>query len=243
LSFIDSFSDAAANKPRNEGERMIYQFDFGVLAPYWEQFLRGCGLTILLTTCSIAIGLAIGIVTALAKRSHVGPLRLAATSYVELIRNTPFLVQVFFIYFGLPALGLRFEPWSAAILALSVNCGAFAAEVIRGGIEAIPRGQYEAGAALGLKPLQVFRYIVLKPALRIIFPALSGQFVLALLTTSIVSSISAEELTAIAESLDTITFRSFEIYIVATALYLAMSILLATILKMINRASFSYPVK
>ena len=83
--------------------------------------------------------------------------------HVELIRNTPFLVQVFFIYFGLPALGISFEPWSAAVLALSLNNGAFSAEVIRGGIEAIPRGQYEAGAALGLKPLQVFSYIVLKP--------------------------------------------------------------------------------
>ncbi|GGF50796.1 ABC transporter permease [Aliidongia dinghuensis] len=222
---------------------MTYRFDFGVLLPFWEQFLRGCGLTILLATCSIVIGLAIGIVTALAKGSLFRSVRLIATSYVELIRNTPFLVQVFFIYFGLPTLGLALKPWSAAILALSVNCGAFAAEVIRGGIDAIPKGQYEAGAALGLKPLQVFRYIVLKPALRIIFPALSGQFVLALLTTSIVSSISAEELTAVAQSLDTMTFRSFEIYIVATALYLAMSLMFATIFKLVNRACFSYLVK
>jgi polar amino acid transport system permease protein len=222
---------------------MTYQFDFGVLVPFWEQFLRGCGLTILLATCSITIGLAIGVVTALAKRSRIWVVRLIATSYVELIRNTPFLVQVFFIYFGLPALGLRFQPWTAAILALSINCGAFAAEVIRSGIEAIPRGQYEAGSALGLKPLQIFRYIVLKPALRVIFPALSGQFILALLTTSIVSSISAEELTAVAESLDTMTFRSFEIYIVATVLYFAMSMLFATIFKLIDRACFSYPVK
>lgn len=222
---------------------MTYQFDFGVLAPFWQQFLRGCGLTILLATCSITIGLAIGVVTAFVKRSRSRVMRLIATTYVELIRNTPFLVQVFFIYFGLPALGLRFQPWSAAILALSINCGAFAAEVIRGGIDAIPRGQYEAGSALGLKPLQVFRYVVLKPALRVIFPALSGQFILALLTTSIVSSISAEELTAVAESLDTMTFRSFEIYIVATVLYLAMSMAFATIFKMIDRACFSYPVK
>ena len=222
---------------------MVYQFDFGALAPYWEQFLWGCGLSILLALCSISIGLVIGVVTALAKRSHHRSLRLGASSYIELVRNTPFLVQVFFIYFGLPALGISFAPWSAAIIALSINCGAFAAEVIRGGIDAIPKGQFEAGTALGLKPLQVFRYIVMKPALRVIFPALSGQFVLALLTTSIVSSISAEELTAVAESLDTITFRSFEIYIVATLLYLAMSMMLAMTFKMINRVCFSYPVR
>ncbi|MBN9447249.1 MAG: ABC transporter permease subunit [Bosea sp.] len=110
-------------------------------------------------------------------------------------------------------------------------------------LDAIARGQYEAGTALGLKPLQVFRYIVLKPALRIIFPALSGQFVLTLLTTSIVSSISAEELTSIAQSIDTLTFRSFEIYIVATILYLTMSFGFATLFKLVDRLYFSYPVK
>jgi polar amino acid transport system permease protein len=222
---------------------MTYKFDFGALLPYWEQLLQGCWLTILLATVSITAGLVIGIVTALAKQSRVFAIKLAATSYVELIRNTPFLVQVFFIYFGLPSVGISFRPWSAAVLALSINCGAFAAEVIRGGIEAIARGQFEAGAALGLRPLQVFRFIVLKPALRIIFPALSGQFILALLTTSIVSSISAEELTSIAESLDTLTFRSFEIYIVATLLYLGMSLIFATIFKAVDRVYFSYPVK
>jgi polar amino acid transport system permease protein len=222
---------------------MTYKFDFGALSPYWQQLLYGCWLTIVLATLAIAIGLIIGIVTALAKQSRIGAINFIATSYVELIRNTPFLVQVFFIYFGLPALGVALQPWSAAVLALSINCGAFAAEVIRGGIDGIARGQYEAGAALGLKPFQVFRYIVLKPAMRIVFPALSGQFILSLLTTSIVSSISAEELTSIAQSLDTLTFRSFEIYIVATLLYLSMSMIFATIFKAVDRIYFSYPLK
>jgi polar amino acid transport system permease protein len=148
-----------------------------------------------------------------------------------------------FIFFALPPLGISLRPWSAAIVALSANCGAFSAEIIRGGLEGISRGQYEAGTALGLKPLQIFRFILLKPALRIIFPALSGQFILALLTTSIVSSISAEELTSIAQSIDTITFRSFEIYIVATLLYFAMSLIFAIAFKAIDRIYFSYPVK
>lgn len=222
---------------------MTYQFDFSVLLPYWEQLLRGCWLTILLSAISISAGLTIGILTALAKRSRFTTARIAAGTYVEIIRNTPFLVQVFFIFFGLPALGISFQPWSAAILALSLNCGAFSAEVIRGGIDAIARGQYEAGTALGLKPLQIFRHIVLKPALRIIFPALSGQFVLTLLTTSIVSSISAEELTSVVQNIDSTTFRSFEVYIVAAALYLAMSTLLATVFKALDRVYFSYPTK
>ncbi len=220
---------------------MTYTFDFSALLPYWESFLRGCALTLGLSAISTVLGLAIGLATVLAKRSRYKALRGAGAAYVEIIRNTPFLVQVFFIYFGMPSLGLQMQPWSAAIAALSLNLGAFSAEIIRGGIDSIPRGQFEAGAALGLSPFQVFRYIVLKPAMRTIFPSLSGQFVLLLLTSSIVSSISAEELTSVAEWVDSITFRSFEVFIVTALLYLVMSTVFSTIFKMVDRAFFSYP--
>ena len=143
----------------------------------------------------------------------------------------------------MPAIGLALTPWPAAITALSLNLGAFSAEIIRGGIESVPRGQFEAGAALGFNPLETFRYIVLKPALRNIFPALSGQFVLLLLTTSIVSSISAEELTSVAQGVDSTIFRSFEVYIVAALLYLAMSMIFAFLFKAIDRVYFSYPTR
>jgi polar amino acid transport system permease protein len=222
---------------------MTYQFDFAALLPYWDEFLRGVGLTLLLSVLAVAIGFVIGLLTVLARRSRFAALRLAAVSYVELIRNTPFLLQVMFIFFGLPSAGISLTPWPAAILALSLNCGAFASEIIRGGIEAIPRGQAEAGRALGLTPLQVFRYVILKPALRIIYPALSSQFILALLTTSIVSSISAEELTSVAQSVDTVTFRSFEIYVVVTLIYFGLSSVFAGAFKVIDRVFFSFPVK
>jgi polar amino acid transport system permease protein len=222
---------------------MTYKFDFAVLLPYWEQFLHGCLLTIGLAAIAVAIGFCVGVLTALAKRSTVAPIRIVAVVYIELIRNTPFLLQVMFIFFALPSAGISFRPWSAAILALSLNCGAYSAEIIRGGIEGISRGQIEAGTALGLRPLQVFRFILLRPALRIIFPALSGQFILALLTTSIVSSISAEELTSVAQSIDTITFRSFEIYIAATLSYFLMSLIFAGTFKVVDRVYFSYPIK
>jgi polar amino acid transport system permease protein len=222
---------------------MTYTFKFETLLPYWDQLLRGCALTLWLAAISVLLGFMLGLLTALARRSKFRVLRGLAISYIETIRNTPFLLQVMFIFFGLPSVGFSLAPWPAAILALTLNCGAFSAEIIRAGIEAVPRGQFEAGAALGLKPLQVFRDIVLKPSLRVIFPALSGQFILALLTTSIVSSISAEELTSVAQSIDTVTFRSFEIYIVATLLYFAMASIFSTIFKAIDRAFFSYPVK
>ena len=222
---------------------MTYHFDFAALLPYGAEFAYGCWLTVVLSGVAITIGIVIGIATALAWQSRLGAVRLAATSYVEVVRNTPFLVQALFIYFGLPSLGLSLQPWGAAVLALSINCGAFAGGIIRGGIDAVPRGQTEAGAAIGLSPLQVFRHVVLRPALRIIFPALSGQFILALLTTSIVSSISAEELTSIAEAIDTLTFRSFEIYVVVAALYLSLSLLFASAFKVVNRIFFSYPIR
>lgn len=222
---------------------MTYQFDFSVLIPYWEVFLRGCAMTLLLAAVSTALGLSLGLLMVIAKRSRFGAVSAVATCYIEVTRNTPFLVQVLFIFFGLPELGLALSPQVAAVLALTLNLGAFSAEIIRGGIDAIPKGQFEAGAALGLSPLATFRHIVLRPALRIIFPALSGQFVLLLLTTSIVSSISAEELTSAAQSVDSLTFRSFEVYIATTFMYLLMSLIFAFAFKAISRACFSYPSK
>ncbi|WP_432729660.1 amino acid ABC transporter permease [Variovorax sp. W6] len=222
---------------------MSYTFDFAVLLPHWEAFAEGCWLTLRLSAVSVAIGLAAGLLTVLGKRSPVKGLRWLAEAYIELIRNTPFLVQVLFVFFGLPSLGVSLTPNTAAVLALSLNLGAFSAEILRTGIESVPRGQFEAGAALGLSPLQTLRCVVIKPALRTIYPALTGQFVMLLLTTSIVSSISAEELTSVAQNIDSATFRSFEVYIVAALLYLAMSTIFSTVFKAIDRLYFSYPAR
>lgn len=222
---------------------MTYTFNFAVLLPHWEQFAHGCWLTLQLSAISVVVGLGVGLLTVLAKRSVITPLRWLAESYIEIIRNTPFLVQVLFVFFGLPSLGISFTPTIAAVLALSLNLGAFSAEIIRTGIESVPRGQFEAGAALGMSRFQTFCHIVLKPALRTIYPALSGQFVMLLLTTSIVSSISAEELTSVAQNIDSMTFRSFEVYIVAALLYLAMSTVFATVFKVVDRVYFAYPTK
>ncbi|WP_280151951.1 amino acid ABC transporter permease [Piscinibacter sp. XHJ-5] len=222
---------------------MNYTFNFAVLLPHWELFAQGCWLTLRLSAIAVMIGLAIGLLTVLGKRTSIAPVRWFAEGYIEIIRNTPFLVQVLFIFFGLPSLGVSLSPNTAAVLALSLNLGAFSAEIIRTGIESVPRGQFEAGAALGLSPFQTFRHIVIKPALRTIYPSLAGQFVMLLLTTSIVSSISAEELTSVAQNIDSATFRSFEVYIVAALLYLAMSTIFATIFKAIDRVYFSYPTK
>ena len=222
---------------------MSYQFDFGVVLAAWPDLLRGCMLTLVISCQAMALGLLIGLLCVLLRRSGIPSFVWAVRSFVEIIRNTPFLVQAFFIYLGLPSIGIRLSPDVAAVLALGLNGGAYATEIIRSGVESIHKGQIEAGYALGLRPLQIFRHIILVPALRVCFPALASQFILLMLTSSIVASISAVELTTIGQLLETTTFRSFEIYLTLTGLYLAMSALLSALFALIERLFFSYPVR
>ncbi len=151
-------------------------------------------------------------------------MRAAVIAYVELIRNTPFLVQLFIIYFSLPAIGVRFDAVVAATVAMTLNFSGYATEILRSGIEAVPKSQIEAGHSLGFTRLQIYRHIVVFPALRTVYPALASQFVLLMLGSSIVSAISVEELTGIINTLQSTTFRAFEFYFVATAAYLAMAL-------------------
>jgi polar amino acid transport system permease protein len=166
----------------------------------------------------------VAVAGALGKTSGPKPLRIVIDAYIELIRNTPFLIQIFMIFFGLPSLGIRLSSNTAAVVALVVNVGAYGIEIIRAGIESIGKGQIEAGRALGLKPLQIFRLIILKPAIQAIYPSLTSQFILLLLNSSVCSAIAATELTAAAGDIQSRTFRSFEVYFVITCMYFVMSL-------------------
>ena len=157
------------------------------------------------------LGLVVAIVCAWGKTSGPGWLRFIVNAYIEVIRNTPFIVQLFFFFFALPSIGLRWSPYTAALTAMVVNLGAYAAEIVRAGIESIPKGQIEAGKALNLKPWEIFRFVILKPALKVIYPALTSQFILLMLSSAVVSVISADDLTSVAANLQSQTFRSFEI--------------------------------
>jgi polar amino acid transport system permease protein len=220
---------------------MHYVFQFGdVWAARWD-LLWGCWLTIQLSAASMVLGLVVAVFGALGKTMGPKPVRWAVDAYIEAIRNTPFLIQIFLIFFGLPRLHVMLSSNQAALLAMVVNVGAYATEIVRAGIEGVSRGQIEAGLALGLRPLQVFRYIVLFPALSIVYPALCSQFILLMLNSSVVSTISAQELTATANDLQSRTFRSFEIYIVVTAIYLTLSMLFSATFGGIHRAVFARP--
>ena len=203
---------------------MDYVLQFSFVWREFDQLLLGAWLTVRLSAMAMGLGLIVGIAGAQAKASRWRVLRGAAQVYVEAIRNTPFLVQLLLIYLGLPSLGIRLKPDQAALLAMVVNLGAYATEIVRAGVLAVPRTQVEAGRALGLRPLLVFRLVVLVPALRAVFPALGSQFILIMLASSVVSVISAEELTAVADTIVARNFRSFEFYLAITAIYLALSL-------------------
>ena len=202
---------------------MGYTFQFGTVLSEWPQFLQGAWMTIRLSAIAMVFGLAVGIVCALARSYGPKPLAWLAAIYVEFIRNTPFLIQLYFVFFALPSLGVRLSPTTAAAVAMIINLGAYSTEIVRAGLEAVPIGQIEAGRSLGLKRLQIIRFIILLPAIQAVYPALCSQFILVLLGSSIVSAIAAEELTAFANTLNSQTFRSFEIYTIVTVLYIAMA--------------------
>ncbi|MBR1230307.1 MULTISPECIES: amino acid ABC transporter permease [unclassified Bradyrhizobium] len=222
---------------------MGYQMDFSVVFDHFPQLLWGCLGTLGLSFAGMILALVIGVLGVMARGSQIGWLRRLVIAFIEIIRNTPFLVQIFFLYFALPQLGLKLNPTVTAIIALGVNGGAYAIEIIRGGVQSIHRGQVEAGFALGLHKTQVFRLIVLKPALRAIYPSLTGQFIMLTLTSSICTSVAAYELTSVAQRIESDTFRSFEVYFTVTLLYLAISWMLMTAFAAISRQYFSYPTR
>ena len=204
---------------------MSYKFDFAFMADRWPDFVAGAWLTIQLTVLSIALGFALGTLCALA-RVYGGPVvRRLVGAYVEAIRNTPLLIQIFIVYFGLSSLGLKLSADVSAVIALTVNMGAYSTEIMRAGIQSIQRTQLEAADCLGLTRLQTILHVVLLPAMERVYPALSSQFVLLMLASSITSQISVEELTAVANNVQSDTYRSFEVYVVVAIVYLALSAL------------------
>jgi len=201
---------------------MEYVFQFGPILARWPEFLYGAWRTMELTIASVAAGFLIGLFGAFARSFGRPLLSRAVGVYVEIIRNTPLLVQLYFVFFSLPLFGLRLSSDQAAILALSIHLGAYATEILRAGIAAVPGGQIEAAKSLGLSRRLIIRHVILVPAIRAVYPALTSQFILQLLGTSIVSAIAAEELTAIANNMAMQTFRNFEIYIVIAVIYFVL---------------------
>ena len=209
---------------------MPLQLDFTSILVQWPLLLRGAAWTVGLTAVATLLGAALAIACAWVRSGGPAPLRWLVGSYVELIRNTPFIVQLFFIFFGLPEIGIRLSPAIASVLAMTINLGAYATEILRAGIEATPRGQIEAAESLALTRAQIFTRVVLPPALRKVWPALVSQIVIVMLGSAVCGQISTEELSYATNLIQSRNFRAFETYIVGTLSYLGLAILVRTLL-------------
>jgi len=218
-----------------------YVFQFGEIFRELPMLLDGALTTLHISILTLLISLVVGTLGALCRMSRQSWIRVPATWYVEVIRNTPLLVQLFFIYFGLSQIDIDVSSYTAGLIGLTVNNGAYLTEIVRAGIQAIHRGQFEAGYSLGLSFPQLMRYVVFPQAFRVIYPPLCNQLIGIILWSSLVSTISVQDLALRGKELASTTFRSFEVYIVLTLIYVVMTLIVSGLLKLIGRQLFQRP--
>lgn len=210
--------------------------NFEIIEQSLPLLLAGAGITIEITALSVGFGMAIGVIVSLIRLSGIKPLRILGNIYVDFLRGTPLLVQIFLVYFALPALiHHRVDAFVAAIAACSINSGAYVAEVFRGGIESIDKGQMEAGRSLGMTWWQTMRYIILPQAFKRIIPPLGNEFIAMLKDSSLVSVIGFEELTRRGQLIIARTYASFEIWLTVAVLYLTMTLAVARFVGLLER--------
>ena len=200
----------------------MQQLHFGALQAYWSALPGAVWTTVSLSALAVLLGLPIGFGGAIARRYGAGGVRWACAAYVEFMRNTPLIVLLFLVYFGLPQSGLRLGGYSSALIALTLNCSAYMIEVFRGGLEAIPRGQHEAATALGLTGLQRFRLVIFPQLLRVTYPSLGNIFIQVLLGSSLASVVAVSEIADWMQSAGSQTFRFFETFAVAGGVYILL---------------------
>ena len=215
-------------------------FYFGDLIPFIPLLLRGLWVSIYVTLASMIVGSALGILVYLAKVGPIGALRRISSSYIEVIRNTPMLVQLYLVYFGLGQIGINLNPLWSAVIGMTLNNSAYTAEIFRAGFEAVPAGLREAGSALGLSSRQTLCYVVLKPAIRSVLPALTNQLIILFLFSSVASVISLNDLTSALLDLNSTTLRTFEVFTVGALLYYGTSSLLAAMSRLGEKTVFRW---
>jgi len=215
-----------------------FQFQFGAVFARSDLLIEGLWLTLQLAAVGILGGAMLGTLLAMLRSLAPRAVGVLIDCYVELIRNTPFLVQLLIIYFGLPSLGVKLSAEQAALIGLIIYLGAYVTEIMRAGIESVHRSQIEAGLSLAMSRWQVFRHVVLAPAVARVWPALASQFTLVMLATSVCSFISVQELSAQASNIESDTFRSFETYITVAGIYLVLALALRVLLSGLGALMF-----
>ena len=214
----------------------IMNFDFDLVTRSFPLLLLGAGVTIQITALSVGFGLVIGVFMGMARLSKMWVIRSFAAVYVDFIRGTPLLVQIFLIYFALPIIiGQRIDPFIAAITACSINSGAYVAEIFRGGIQSIDKGQMEAGRSLGMTWWQTMRFIILPQAFKRVIPPLGNEFIAMLKDSSLVSVIGFEELTRRGQLIIARTYGSFEIWLTVAFIYLVMTLSISRLVAYLER--------
>lgn len=210
--------------------------NFELIIRSFPLLLTGAAVTIEITVLSVGFGLLIGMFVGIARLARLWPVKLLAAVYVDFIRGTPLLVQIFIIYFALPiVLGQRIDPFVAAITACSINSGAYVAEIFRAGIQSIDKGQTEAGRSLGMSWAQTMRYIILPQAFKRIIPPLGNEFIAMLKDSSLVSVIGFEELTRRGQLIIARTYGSFEIWLTVAFIYLVMTLTISRLVAYLER--------
>lgn len=205
---------------------MDYTFDFQSVLSYWPLLLQGAWTTLVLTFWATLAGFVFGTLCAVARTSGPGWLKSIVGAYVEVIRNTPLLIQSYFLIFGLASAGLKLPIMLGAVIALVVNVGAYTTEVMRAGIESIKAGQIEAAECIGLSRFQIFLHVVLRPAMERVYPSLTSLYVLLMLGSSVLSAVGVEELFGISNRVQSETYRNFEVFVILGGLYLGLTVLL-----------------
>ena len=204
--------------------------------------LNGLWLTASLSALAFAFAFVLGVAGALARRSRIAPLRWAGATYVEVIRNTPVLLQLFMIYFALPEFGIRMGAFEAGAAALAINAGAYLTEIIRAGLQAVPRGQLEAARSLGLGGGDTLRSVVFPQALRYVYPPVVSQFIQVILGSSLVSQIALKEITNAAQTINSQTLLTMHVFAIALVLYLFLSNVTAVLADVVGRHAFQPPL-
>ncbi|VED46828.1 amino acid ABC transporter, permease protein [Raoultella terrigena] len=212
--------------------------DFTAILAQWQLLWSGALLTAKLALVTTLTGFLIGTLCAAARRSESVWLARLTGVYVESIRNTPFLVQIFLVYFGLSSLGFSFSAFTVSVIALTINVGAYTAEIMRAGFESIHKGQWEAAETLGLNRWQQYWHVALRPAIERVYPSLTSQFILLMLASSVTSQISTEELTATANFIQSETYRPFETFFTVACIYIALSLLMRVIFWLFGQVIF-----
>lgn len=200
--------------------------EFAPILERWPMLLDGALVTLKLAAVATLLGFLIGTLCAVGRNSKVRWLSTFCAGYVEAIRNTPFLVQIFLVFFGLSSIGITLSAFSVAVIALTINVGAYTGEIMRAGFNTVHAGQWEAAECLGLSRAQVYWHVVLRPAVERVYPSLTSQFILLMLASSITSQISVSELTGNANYIQGLSFRPMETYIAVGAMYFALALLM-----------------